>query len=129
MKEYLDFIRELADLAEEIGPEKALGCVEYQLEGSRWRALQHDVHLPIHIVGCEYRIKPATTVHPGGEMPQHVSKKELESDPWAEFHSPFHGRVLESNELVSQYGSENAHKMAFDTAEKAKEAEKVMRGF
>lgn len=132
MQEYLKFVRELADLIEEIGYKEALGSVEYRWHdedtwhNDDWREFNHENYLPTNFENFAYRIRPATTHHRGGEMPQHVTPKSFKNGK--SLFTPFFGFTNPSH-LNKLYGRTHAHKMAFDTAEKAKAAEKVMRGF
>lgn len=130
MKEYLKFVRELADLIEDVGFAEALKRVEVghlNLPKEPWEQFEFTTHdIPSYIDCITYRIKPATVQHPGGEMPQHVSREEFHSAD--SFYTPFCGCAVTRSGIEATYG-DDAYKMAFDTAEKAKATEKVMRGF
>ncbi len=57
MKEYLEFVRELADLIEEIGYENALNSVEYQFKSKDWKKYRHSYSPPGYSEEFTYRIK------------------------------------------------------------------------
>jgi hypothetical protein len=125
------FLVNLAIAIKDTGFKAAVARVQVKApSNSEWSDWEAGMAITIND-GWEYRMAPPTTTtqHPGGEMPKHMSAEEFRAmHKTADYcYSPFSHRPTRLN-LELAFG-DNAHKMAFDTAEKAKAAEKIMRGF